>query len=100
MKRVFDILLASMAATLLLLPIIAIAVLVRITSDGPDISWSKRIGRYGRLFMMPKFRTMKINTPAVASHLMTDADSHMTPIGRILRSTSLDELPQVWSILI
>ena len=100
MKRVFDILLASLTATLLLLPIIAIAVLVRITSDGPAIYWSKRIGKYGRLFMMPKFRTMKINTPAVATHLMTDADSHMTPIGRILRSTSLDEVPQVWSILI
>ena len=85
MKRVFDILLASLTATLLLLPIIAIAVLVRITSDGPAIYWSKRIGKYGRLFMMPKFRTMIIDTPELATDKLKDPNQWLTPIGNFLR---------------
>ena len=99
-KRVFDILLAVVAVALLLVPIILIAVLVRMTSKGPAIHWSRRVGRYGRAFMMPKFRTMKINTPTVATHLLPDANTHLTPIGSVLRRASLDELPQVWSILL
>ena len=98
-KRIFDIVLVATVVPFLLVPIIAIAILVRVTSEGPAIHWSKRVGRYGRCFMMPKFRTMKIDTPTVATHLLRDADAHLTPVGRLLRKTSLDEVPQVWSIL-
>ncbi len=100
MKRAFDLSLALVAAVLLALPVIVVAVLVRLTSPGPALYWSDRVGRGNRIFRMPKFRSMRVGTPAVATHLLTDARSHLTPIGNFLRKSSLDELPQLWSILV
>ncbi|MGF6527461.1 sugar transferase [Variovorax sp. PvP013] len=100
MKRAFDLSLALVAAVLLALPVIVVAVLVRLTSPGPALYWSDRVGRGNRIFRMPKFRSMRVGTPAVATHLLTDARSHLTPIGSFLRKSSLDELPQLWSILV
>lgn len=99
MKRLFDLLLALPAAILLALPMLAIAVLVRLTSPGPALYWSDRIGAGNRTFRMPKFRTMRIGTPALATHLLADPAAYLTPVGGFLRRTSLDELPQLWSIL-
>ena len=99
MKRVFDLLFAFSCSLVCLLPLILIAVLVVVTSKGPALYWSDRIGRDNRIFRMPKFRTMRINTPAVATHLLSDPTSHLTSVGPFLRKTSLDELPQLWSIL-
>lgn len=99
MKRVFDLLLAACAAVGLLLPVILVALCVRLTSTGPVLYWSDRVGRNNALFKMPKFRSMRVGTPAVASHLLSNPDSHLTPIGSFLRKSSLDELPQLWSIL-
>lgn len=98
MKRLFDLCLATIVGVPLLLPLMVIAILVRLTSPGPILYWSDRIGRRNRVFRMPKFRSMKIGTPAVATHLLADPDSHLTPIGSFLRRSSLDELPQLWSI--
>jgi len=81
-------------------PILVIAAAVRLTSSGPAIYWSDRVGKDNTIFRMPKFRTMKIDTPAVATHLMTDPDKYLTRVGKFLRRTSLDELPQIWSILV
>jgi O-antigen biosynthesis protein WbqP len=100
MKRVFDLFLALLAAVLLALPVLVVAVLVRLTSPGPALYWSDRVGRGNRIFRMPKFRSMRVGTPAVATHLLADARSHLTPIGSFLRKSSLDELPQLWSILV
>ncbi len=83
-----------------IVPICVIALFVKLSSVGPVLYWSDRVGRYNRIFKMPKFRTMKTGTPAVATHLLNDPESHLTPIGSFLRKTSLDELPQLWSILI
>jgi O-antigen biosynthesis protein WbqP len=77
-----------------------VAVLVRLTSPGPALYWSDRVGRHNAIFKMPKFRSMRVGTPAVATHLLADARSHLTPIGSFLRKSSLDELPQLWSILV
>ena len=99
MKRVFDLVLATVALMVLLLPIILVALLVRLTSEGPALYWSDRVGRDNQIFKMPKFRSMKIGTPAVATHLLTDPASYLTPIGSFLRKSSLDELPQLWNIL-
>jgi O-antigen biosynthesis protein WbqP len=99
MKRSIDLLLAGAATVLLIVPIIMVTLLVRLTSPGPALYWSDRIGRYNRVFRMPKFRTMRVGTPAVATHLLSDPAKHLTPIGGLLRRTSLDELPQLWSIL-
>lgn len=99
LKRLVDLCLAVTAAILLILPIILIAALVRLTSRGPALYWSDRVGRDNRLFRMPKFRTMRIDTPAVATHLLSDPARYLTPVGPFLRKTSLDELPQLWSIL-
>lgn len=99
MKRIFDLLLAVCAAACLLLPVVVVALCVRLTSKGPVLYWSDRVGRNNAIFRMPKFRSMRVGTPAVASHLLTDPDSHLTPIGSFLRKSSLDELPQLWSIL-
>jgi len=99
MKRFLDLLLAGTMTLVLLLPIVIVALLVRLTSPGPALYWSDRVGRYNRIFRMPKFRTMRVGTPAVATHLLTNAGKHLTPIGGLLRRTSLDELPQLWSIL-
>ena len=98
-KRLFDLALAVPAALLLLLPISAIALAVRLTSPGPALYWSDRVGRHNRLFRMPKFRSMRTDTPAVATHLLDDPKRWLTPIGPFLRKSSLDELPQLWSIL-
>jgi len=99
MKRVFDIFLGSLAALILFVPMLLVAIAVRLTSKGPALYWSDRVGRNNAIFKMPKFRSMQVGTPAVATHLMTDAGSHLTPIGSFLRKSSLDELPQLWSIL-
>jgi O-antigen biosynthesis protein WbqP len=99
MKRFFDLLLAVPTALVLLIPVGVIALLVRLTSPGPALYWSDRVGRHNRIFRMPKFRSMRIGTPAVATHLLTDAGAYLTPIGSFLRQSSLDELPQLWSIL-
>lgn len=99
MKRLFDLLLALVAAVLLLLPCAAVALLVRVTSPGPVLYWSDRVGRDNRLFRMPKFRSMRINTPTVATHLLERPEQWLTPVGSFLRRSSLDELPQLWSIL-
>ena len=99
MKRLFDLILASLAALVLLLPLIGVAILVRLTSAGPILYWSDRVGRNNQIFSMPKFRSMRVGTPAVATHLLADPRSHLTPIGSLLRRSSLDELPQLWSII-
>jgi O-antigen biosynthesis protein WbqP len=99
-KRLFDIFLALVAGFLLLPLLGAVFVAVRMTSEGASLYWSQRIGKGGKPFVMPKFRTMRIGTPAVATHLLSDPKGHLTPVGNFLRKTSLDELPQLWSILI
>ena len=100
MKRLFDIFLGFFAAMVLALPITIIAILVRLTSKGPALYWSDRIGRGNAIFRMPKFRSMRLGTPAVATHLLQDPKVYLTPIGSFLRKSSLDELPQLWSILV
>jgi O-antigen biosynthesis protein WbqP len=99
-KRLFDLLLALCAAIVLALPVALTALAVRLTSPGPALYWSDRVGRANQIFRMPKFRSMRLGTPAVATHLLTNATSHLTPIGGFLRKSSLDELPQLWSILV
>ncbi len=99
MKRTYDFVLALFALTILLIPLFLAALLVRITSPGPILYWSDRVGRHNRIFKMPKFRSMRIDTPALATHLLQNPDQWLTPIGSFLRKTSLDELPQLWSIL-
>ena len=99
MKRLFDLCLALLALVFLLLPILVVALMVRLTSTGPILYFSDRVGRYNRIFKMPKFRTMKLDTPAVATHLLSNPEQFLTPIGSFLRKSSLDELPQLWSIL-
>jgi len=99
-KRLVDIVLAGLALILAVAPGLVIGLLVKLTSKGPAIYWSERVGRYNGNFHMPKFRTMCIDTPAVATHLMHNPDRCLTPIGKFLRKTSLDELPQLWSILV
>jgi O-antigen biosynthesis protein WbqP len=99
MKRLFDLFLVLTAGVILILPIMAVAAAVRLTSPGPALYWSDRVGRYNRIFRMPKFRSMRIGTPAVATHLLKDPKVYLTPIGSFLRKSSLDELPQLWSIL-
>ena len=100
MKRLFDLLLALGAALVLALPVGLVALAVRLTSPGPALYWSDRVGRGNAIFRMPKFRSMRVGTPAVATHLLTNASAHLTPIGGFLRKSSLDELPQLWSILV
>jgi len=100
MKRVFDFLLALYIGLLLIIPIIIVAVVVKLTSKGPALYWSDRVGKDNKIFrMLPKFRSMKVDTPAVATHLLKDPKSALTPIGDFLRKSSLDELPQLWCIL-
>lgn len=99
MKRIFDVTFGLFVLAAALAPMAFVALLVRLTSRGPILYWSDRVGRLNRLFSMPKFRTMRIDTPQVAAHLLTDPKRWMTPIGAFLRATSLDELPQIWSIL-
>jgi O-antigen biosynthesis protein WbqP len=99
-KRFFDLALGLFAAIVLLVPIVVVAVLVRLTSPGPALYWSDRVGRHNKIFKMPKFRSMRVGTPAVATHLLADLKSVMTPIGSFIRKSGLDELPQLWSILV
>jgi len=99
MKRVFDIFLGCLAALVLLVPALLLAAAVRLTSKGSALYWSDRVGRNNTIFKMPKFRSMRMGTPPVATHLLSDAQSYLTPIGSFLRKSSLDELPQLWSIL-
>jgi O-antigen biosynthesis protein WbqP len=100
MKRVFDLLLAVAAAAVLAVPVLLVALAVRLSSPGPALYWSDRVGRNNKIFKMPKFRSMRIGTPAVATHLLADPKAYLTPIGSFLRKSSLDELPQLWSILV
>ena len=100
MKRLFDLALALCAGVILLLPIAVVAIAVRLTSKGPALYWSDRVGRHNKIFKMPKFRSMRIGTPAVATHLLPDPKTYLTPIGSFLRKSSMDELPQLWSILV
>jgi len=99
MKRLFDLVVALVATVFLALPIVMTALAVRLTSPGPALYWSDRVGRHNRIFKMPKFRSMRIGTPAVATHLLQKPEQWLTPIGSFLRKSSLDELPQLWSIL-
>lgn len=99
MKRLIDILLAILLAICLFIPLGVIAIIIAITSRGPVIYWSDRVGRENLIFRMPKFRTMRLETPEYATHLLEKPEQWVTPIGAILRRSSLDELPQLWSIL-
>ena len=101
-KRILDILLTFIAAVLLSPLVVGTYFLVKLTSQGPALFWSKRVGRNNQLFNMPKFRSMKIGTPQIATHLMNqqnNPNSFLTPVGSFIRKTSLDELPQLWSVL-
>jgi O-antigen biosynthesis protein WbqP len=98
MKRIFDITLAIIVGLILVLPLAATALLVRLASKGPALHWSSRVGRNNQVFKMPKFRSMRVGTPAVATHLLANPDTYLTPIGSFLRKSSLDELPQLWNI--
>ena len=100
MKRFFDISLGFLVAVLLLFPIALVALLIKSTSKGSVLYWSDRVGRRNTIFEMPKFRTMQVGTPAVATHLLSDLGQYLTPVGSFLRKSSLDELPQLWSILV
>ena len=100
MKRLFDLVLGLVAAMVLAVPVVVVAILVRLTSPGPALYWSDRVGKNNKIFRMPKFRSMQVGTPAVATHLLANPRAHLTPIGSFLRKSSLDELPQLWSILI
>jgi len=99
MKRLFDLILSLLALLVFALPILAICLLVKLTSKGPILYWSDRCGRNNAIFRMPKFRTMKLGTPAVATHLLGEPERYLTPVGAVLRKYSLDELPQLISIL-
>jgi O-antigen biosynthesis protein WbqP len=98
-KRSFDLVVSIILLMLFFLPMVLIAITITFTSKGPIIYWSERVGLNNKIFRMPKFRTMVINTPAVATHLMDNSDDYLTPLGRILRKYSLDELPQLFSVL-
>jgi O-antigen biosynthesis protein WbqP len=99
MKRTFDLLLGVSILVLLVAPLLLISIAVSLSSKGPALYWSNRIGRNNKIFKMPKFRSMLIDTPAVATHLLDNPDSYLFPIGRFLRRSSLDELPQLFSVL-
>jgi O-antigen biosynthesis protein WbqP len=99
MKRVIDFSLGLIASVVFLIPLLILAILVKLTSKGPVLYWSDRVGRNNRIFSMPKLRTMRIDTPVVATHLLQNPEQFLTPIGGFLRKSSLDELPQLWSIL-
>lgn len=98
-KRFFDLSLALLVTVILIIPIALVALAVRLTSKGPVFYWSDRVGRGNEIFEMPKFRSMLVDTPVVATHLLDNPDVYLTPIGSFLRKSSLDELPQLWSIL-
>lgn len=97
-KRIFDLLLCLLASIVLIMPVTVTWLVVKLTSQGPVLYWSDRVGIHNKLFSMPKFRTMVVGTPAVATHLLNDPNAYLTPVGGFLRRSSLDELPQLWSI--
>ena len=99
MKRIFDLLLGVAILVLLLAPMLLIAIAVYLSSKGPALYWSDRVGKNNKIFKMPKFRSMLIDTPDVATHLLDDPDAYLSPIGGFLRRSSLDELPQLFSVL-
>lgn len=99
MKRLFDYIAASCLLLVFSAPMVIVAAIVKLTSKGPTLYWSDRIGKNNTLFKMPKFRTMRVDTPTVATHLLSNPDNYLTPIGKFLRKSSLDELPQLFSIL-
>lgn len=99
LKRIFDLVIAIPLGIFLTMPMAIIAICIKMNSSGPVLYWSDRVGRNNQLFSMPKFRSMKIGTPALATHLLDKPDRYLTSVGKILRRTSLDELPQIWSIL-
>jgi O-antigen biosynthesis protein WbqP len=99
-KRLVDLVFALFLIIVLALPFLVVAIVVQLTSAGPVLYWSSRIGRHNTIFKMPKFRTMQLGTPVVATHLLSDSTQYLTPVGSFLRKSSLDELPQLWSILI
>jgi O-antigen biosynthesis protein WbqP len=99
MKRLFDVCVAGGSIIILALPMMIVAILVKTTSKGPILYWSDRVGKNNKIFKMPKFRSMRIDTPAVATHLLTNPDAYLTSIGGFLRKSSLDELPQLWNII-
>ncbi|CAC9578319.1 Lipid carrier : UDP-N-acetylgalactosaminyltransferase (EC 2.4.1.-) [uncultured Gammaproteobacteria bacterium] len=98
-KRFFDLLLVIIAFILLVIPALLVAIVVCLTSKGPILYWSNRIGKNNKTFLMPKFRSMRVDTPQVATHLLEKPSAYLSPIGDFLRKTSLDELPQLWSVL-
>lgn len=100
MKRVVDLILLLVALVFLSILMLIVAIIVKLTSPGPIVFWSDRVGQYNRIFRMPKFRTMQVNTPNVATHLLVGAGSYLTPVGGFLRKSSLDELPQLWSVFV
>jgi len=99
MKRLFDIGLCLSVLLVVFFPMLMVALLVKLTSKGPVLYWSDRMGKDNKIFSMPKFRSMKVDTPAIATHLLEDPKSVLTPIGDFLRKSSLDELPQLWCVL-
>lgn len=99
MKRIFDLFLSLSLLLLFAFPLLVVAIFVKLTSTGPIFYWSERVGRNNAIFLMPKFRTMLVDTPVVATHLLINPNKFLTPIGSFLRKSSLDELPQLWSII-
>jgi O-antigen biosynthesis protein WbqP len=99
MKQIFDLFVGVTLLVLLVIPMLLIAIAIRLTSKGPSLYWSDRIGKNNGIFKMPKFRSMLIDTPTVATHLLDNPSSHLSPIGGFLRRSSLDELPQLFSVL-
>jgi O-antigen biosynthesis protein WbqP len=99
MKRSFDLFVATILSVLLAIPMFIIWVLIKFTSKGPALFWSNRVGVHNRIFRMPKFRTMRVDTPDIATHLLHDPDAYLISTGRFLRKYSLDEFPQIWSVL-
>jgi O-antigen biosynthesis protein WbqP len=99
-KRIFDLMLSFFLLLICVIPIMLIAAVIKMTSKGPAIHWSKRVGKNNKIFLMPKFRSMTIDTPQVATHLLTTSQNYVTRVGAFLRKTSLDELPQLWSVLV
>ncbi|MDO9178529.1 MAG: sugar transferase [Agitococcus sp.] len=99
MKRLFDLTVSLSAVLILMIPIALVAIIVKLTSTGPVLYWSNRVGKDNVIFQMPKFRTMQVDTPAVATHLLANPSSFLTPVGGFLRKSSLDELPQLWNII-
>ena len=99
MKRILDLSLVFISVIILFIPVLLIVLAVRLTSKGTVLYWSDRVGRNNNIFRMPKFRSMRSDTPDVASHLLQEPDAWLTPIGKFLRKSSLDELPQIWSVL-